>query len=190
MKLAALDTAGRACSVALGVDGEVVERIETRPRMHAATVLPMLEACLAETGLVLGQLDGIVFGRGPGSFTGLRIAASVTQGLAFGADLPVAPVSSLAAAAVAARRRHGWPRVLVANDARMAEADAGAYEVTAGGRAEPVMPDALLDPAALVPPGGGAWNGAGTAFAAWPDLAARLGLEGVDTDLERVEADA
>jgi tRNA threonylcarbamoyladenosine biosynthesis protein TsaB len=189
VNLLAIDTAGRACSVALETNGRVIERIETRARMHAATVLPMAEACLDEAGLSLAGLDGIAFGQGPGSFTGLRIAASVTQGLAFGADLPVAPVSSLAAVAAAARRAHGWERVLVANDARMDEVYAGAYDTGPDGLPEVVMADALLTPSALVVPGGGGWSGAGTAFSAWPELAGRLGLAVCDPGLEPTARD-
>lgn len=189
MKLAALDTAGSACSVALSVDGEVIERHETRPRMHAATILPMLQECLAEAGLTLKNLDGIAFGRGPGSFTGLRIAASVTQGLAFGAALPVAPVSSLAAAAEAAWRVHGWKRVVIANDARMEEVYTGAYDRDAAGLPAEVAADALLAPADLAPPSGEDWRGVGTAFAAWPELAGKLGLAETDSGLEPTARD-
>jgi tRNA threonylcarbamoyladenosine biosynthesis protein TsaB len=189
MKLLALDTASQACSVALAVGDEVIERIETRPRMHAATVLPMVEACLAEAGLKLAGLDGIAFGQGPGSFTGLRIAASVTQGLAFGADLPVAPVSSLAAVAVAAGRVHGWADVLVANDARMGEVYTGAYRRGEDGLPLAVACDALLVPEALGMPGDGAWKGVGTAFAAWPELAGLLGLGATDPELEPTARD-
>ncbi|MEJ2516257.1 MAG: tRNA (adenosine(37)-N6)-threonylcarbamoyltransferase complex dimerization subunit type 1 TsaB [Gammaproteobacteria bacterium] len=189
MRIVALDTAGRACSVALMTGDAVLERIEHRPRRHAATVLPMLESLLHEAGLAMDDLDGIVFGRGPGSFTGLRIAASVTQGLAFGADLPVAPVSSLAAAATAAHRRHGWQRVLVANDARMGEIYGGCYVLDEAGLAREMGADALLTPEALALPPDGPWHGAGTAFAAWPDLADRLGVAGADPDLEPVARD-
>ncbi len=189
MKLLALDTASQACSVALAVGEEVIERIETRPRMHAATILPMVEACLAEAGLVLAGLDGIAFGRGPGSFTGLRIAASVTQGLAFGADLPVAPVSSLAAAAAAAGRVHGWAEVLVANDARMGEVYTGAYRAGEEGLVAAVAADALAAPEALALPGNGDWKGVGTAFAVWPELAGRLCLSATDPALEPTARD-
>jgi tRNA threonylcarbamoyladenosine biosynthesis protein TsaB len=189
MKLLALDTASRACSVALAVEGEVIERIETRPRMHAATLLPMVEGCLAEAGLALAGLDGIAFGRGPGSFTGLRIAASVTQGLAFGADLPVAPVSSLAAAAAAAGRVHGWTQVLVANDARMGEIYTGAYRTAEGGLPVAAAPDALVGPEAPGLPETGDWAGVGTAFAVWPELAGRLGLGATDCELEPTARD-
>jgi tRNA threonylcarbamoyladenosine biosynthesis protein TsaB len=186
MNILALDTAGETCSVALAAGERVIERLEDAPRRHAAALLPMAEACLAEAGLALGDLDAIAFGRGPGSFTGLRIAAGVAQGIAFGTGLPVAPVSNLAAGAVAACRLRGWRRTLVAFDARMDEAYVAAYVLDEWGEAVLVGEEALLAPAALaVPaalglPAGLDWYGAGSAFGAWPGLAGRLGLIDVD----------
>lgn len=190
MNILALDTAANACSVALLAGDEVIERVETAPRKHAATLLPMAEACLAEAGLALGELDAVAFGRGPGSFTGLRIATSVAQGIAYGAGLRVAPVSNLAAAAVAARHKHGWEQVLVAFDARMGELYAAAYRFDAAGLPAAVHDEALLEPEALaLPDSHGAWLGAGSGFAAWPALAGRLGLAGCDPLVEPTARD-
>jgi tRNA threonylcarbamoyladenosine biosynthesis protein TsaB len=190
MKILALDTAASACSVALQSGKDLIERIETQPRRHAASLLPMAEECLAEAGLTLGDLDAVAFGRGPGSFTGLRIAASVAQGIAFGAGLPVAPVSNLAAAAVAAWRKHGWRQVLAAFDARMDELYAAAYRIDDAGLPELRGAEQLLAPDALArPSGAGAWFGAGSGFAAWDELAGRLGLAGCDPLLEPVARD-
>jgi len=190
MKILALDTAANACSVALQAGTDIVERIETEPRRHAAMLLPMAEDCLAEAGLTLGHLDAVAFGRGPGSFTGLRIAASVAQGIAFGAGLPVAPVSNLAAAAVAAWRKHGWRQVLAAFDARMDELYAATYCVDTTGLPELSGAEQLVVPARLArPTGAGAWFGAGSGFAAWDELADRLGLAGCDPLIEPVARD-
>ncbi len=96
VKLLGIETATEACSAAVLVDEEVVERFEIVPRKHNELILPMCEAVLADAGVSLKQLDGVAFGCGPGAFTGLRIAASVTQGIALAHDLPVASISTLA----------------------------------------------------------------------------------------------
>jgi tRNA threonylcarbamoyladenosine biosynthesis protein TsaB len=99
MKLLAVDTATEACSAALFLDGEVIESFKRAPKEHTQLILPMIDALMSEAGLKPKELDGLAFGRGPGSFTGVRIATGVIQGIAFGLDLPVVPVSSLAAIA-------------------------------------------------------------------------------------------
>jgi tRNA threonylcarbamoyladenosine biosynthesis protein TsaB len=128
LKLLALDTSTEACSVALWQDGQSLNLDEVCPQQHSKRVLPMIQQLLAEAGLGLSQLDGIVFGRGPGSFTGVRIGVGVAQGLAFGADLAVYGVSTLAAMAQAAQRLHGARQVIAAIDARMAEVYLAAYQ--------------------------------------------------------------
>ncbi|MDG4554404.1 MAG: tRNA (adenosine(37)-N6)-threonylcarbamoyltransferase complex dimerization subunit type 1 TsaB [Candidatus Competibacter sp.] len=160
MKLLALDTSTDACSAAVWMDGVARERYELAPRRHAALILPMIEAVLAEVGLRPTQLDAIAFGRGPGAFTGVRIAAGIAQGIAFAADLPVAPISTLAALALGVGREIGHSRLAVALDARMGEVYWGTYAVTADA-AELLGEERVCAPAAVTAPAGGDWFGAG-----------------------------
>ena len=166
MKILALDASTEVCSVALWTDGEVRERFETGSR-HSERILPMVQEMLDESGQVLTQLDAIAFGRGPGSFTGLRICAGVVQGLAFGADLPVVPVSSLAALAQGVDA----PRVLAAFDARMHQVYWGAYVRNAQGMAEPVGEEKVLTPMQVPVPDDAGWVGVGSG---WDQYAAVL----------------
>ncbi|HEB77642.1 MAG TPA: tRNA (adenosine(37)-N6)-threonylcarbamoyltransferase complex dimerization subunit type 1 TsaB [Methylothermaceae bacterium] len=121
MKILAIETATEACSAALFLEGEVRERFEVAPRRHAEWILPMMDQLLREAGLSLRDLDAVAFGRGPGAFTGLRIAAGVAQGAALGAGLAVAPVSTLAALGREGLDETGADYALVALDARMHE---------------------------------------------------------------------
>ena len=121
MKILALDTSTEACSAALLANGEVFERYRVAPREHNRLILPMIDEVLAEAGLTLPQLDALAFGRGPGAFTGVRIAVGVAQGIAFAADLPVAPVSTLAALAAEALDACTDAFAFPCIDARMAE---------------------------------------------------------------------
>ena len=114
MKILAIETATEACSAALLIDGKIIERYQVQPRMHSQLILPMMNELLAEAGVALTALDAIAFGRGPGAFTGVRIAVGVAQGAAFAADLPVVPVSTLAALAQGAVRESGGRRLLPA----------------------------------------------------------------------------
>jgi len=167
MKLLAIETAFETCSVALSIDGECRERLEQAPRGHAERLLPWVEELLAEAGFTLTDLDAIAFSQGPGSFTSLRIGISVTQGLAFGAGLPVVPVSSLAATAQAS----GVDRALVAMDARMGEVYVGAYALQ-DGIVRPVVPDRLALPDAVAPPDDAPWVAVGNGFNRFDALAA------------------
>jgi tRNA threonylcarbamoyladenosine biosynthesis protein TsaB len=171
MKLLALDTATEACSTAVWIDGAVVERYEWAPRRHAALILPMIEAVLAEAGLETRQLDAIAVGRGPGAFTGVRIAMGIAQGIAFAADLPVAPVSTLAALALGAGRETGRAHIAAALDARMGEVYWGVYAV-GGEDAESLGEEQVCAPALVVAPPG-EWFGAGSGWATHADLLAR-----------------
>lgn len=149
MKLLALDTSTEACSVALLHNGSVLTLDEVCPQQHSKRILPMIQQLLTDSGLVLLQLDGIVFGRGPGSFTGVRIGAGVTQGLAFGADLPVYGVSTLAAMAQAAYRLHGAKQVVAAIDARMAEVYLACYQLDQQQLMQPLTAEQAVKPEAL-----------------------------------------
>jgi tRNA threonylcarbamoyladenosine biosynthesis protein TsaB len=180
MKLLALDTSSAQCSAALLQAGQVITRATPTAREHATLILPMIDALLAEAGLTLRQLDGIAFGRGPGSFTGVRIAASVTQGLAAGADLPVLPVSDLRALAAQVRRlstRTGPAAgaILGCMDARMGEVYWGVFEDAEGLATVARWPEAVTAPAALPEAlRGTVGAAAGRALAAYPSLSGWL----------------
>ena len=198
MKLLVLDTSTEYCSAALWLDGQVRARRVLAEQQHSSLLLPMVDELLRESAISLRQLDGIAYGAGPGSFTGLRIACAVTQGLAFGADLPVVGVSTLESIAeqtgadkvLRQDRPEGeclaaYPsRVLTVLDARMAEVYWAAYQRDAthpeghkGWRC--VVEPALALPESVHVPEGGGWIGAGNGFAALgevlrPRLAAQL----------------
>jgi tRNA threonylcarbamoyladenosine biosynthesis protein TsaB len=165
MKILALDTSTEYCSVALWQDGAVTERCELVGQKHSEILLEMLDRVLQDSGFRIQDMDGIAFGKGPGSFTGVRIACGVAQGLALGADLPVAGICTLQALAEAS----GKPRVIAALDARMGEIYHAAYEkhdntwITVS---EPCLCKPENAPA--VPCNG--WFGAGSAFAAYGDI--------------------
>lgn len=163
--LLALDTATEACSVALLHNGEILSHYEVIPRLHAQRVLPMVQNLLAEAGVTLSALDAIAFGRGPGAFTGVRIAIGVVQGLAFALERPVLPVSTLATIAQRAHREHGVTQVVSAIDARMDELYWGCYRAHAG-EVQLAGVEAVLPPeqATLPRDAAGEWFGAGTGW--------------------------
>ena len=174
MKILAFDTSTEWCSAALILGGEARTRAVHAGQKHSELLLPMVTELLDEAGLSLRELDLIAFGQGPGSFTGLRIACAVTQGLAFGAGLPVVGVSTLESIA----EQTGADRVVTVLDARMAEVYWAAYE-REGTRWRTVSaPQLALPESVTVPPGEG-WVGAGNGFAVLgevlrPRLAAQL----------------
>ena len=162
MKLLAIETSTEACSVALWLDGEVRERFDIAPRRHAELTLPWAEELLADAGVKKSQLDAIAIGRGPGAFTGVRLAIAIGQGIALALDRPVVPVSTLAALALQA----SGPRVLAAIDARMGEVYAAAFELR-DGDAITLDAERVGAPGTIVLPGDEAgWCGVGTGFAA------------------------
>lgn len=129
-RILAIDTATEACSVALWNNGEKHALFEICPREHTQRILPMVQQVLAESGVTLNQLDALAFGRGPGSFTGVRIGIGIAQGLAMGAELPMIGVSTLATMAQGAFRVTGATQVLAAIDARMGEVYWGTIPAT------------------------------------------------------------
>ena len=162
MKLLALDTSTEYCSVALWRDGAVDAREVLAGQRHSQLLLPMVDELLERHELTVRGLDGIAFGQGPGSFTGLRIACGVTQGLAFGAGLPVVGVSTLLAMAEAT----GTGRVVCCLDARMGEIYHAAYAKGDTGW-EPVHAPILCAPGQAPLPPAGPWTGCGSGFSAY-----------------------
>jgi len=180
MKILAFETATEACSVALWIDGEVRERFEIAPRRHAELALPWADALLAEAGIAKSQIDAVACGRGPGAFTGVRLAVALTQGLAFALDRPVLGISTLAALALDAAADAGDRTILAAIDARMGEIYLGAFLADALEGVRAVSPEMLVAPA-LVPIPAGHYACTGTGFAAERGvLAMRLGAQPVD----------
>ena len=176
IKLLALDTATEACSAALHIDGEIRQKFQLAPQAHTRLILKQAETLLAEAGITLQQLDALAFGRGPGSFTGVRIATGVIQGMAFGADLPVVPVSTLASIAQAVYEDHGKAQVLSAIDARMGGVYWGQYQLADDGLMMLSGEEAVLAPVDVPQPGSSGWSGAGSGWRAHEEaLLQRLG---------------
>ena len=174
MRFAAFETSTEWCSVALWIDGEIMALEERAGHRHGELVLPMLDRLAAAAGIPIAQLDAVAFGAGPGSFTGLRIACGVAQGLAFGRGLPVIGVSSLEAMA----EESGAARVVACLDARMHEVYYSAIEKTGRRWQERIAARSVAPAAAALPPGEG-WVGCGNGFAAY----GALGLARVMPDI-------
>lgn len=179
LKILAVDTATEACSAALLVGEQVFSRWEEAPRDHTRKILPMVQAVLDEAGITLDELDAIAFGRGPGSFTGVRIGIGVAQGLALGAGVPLIGISTLAAMAQGAHRLDGAEQVLTAIDARMNEVYFGRYELI-DGRMQLVGDEVVSDPESLVDVRGklaGRVTCAGTGFETYGEILSGLADE-------------
>lgn len=181
MNLLAIETATEACSAALYLDGEIREHYQIAPREHTALILPMVDALLTEAGLSPAQLDAIAFGCGPGAFTGVRIATGVVQGIAFAADLPVVPVSTLATLAQGARREFGWEKVAAAIDARMAEVYWGSFEADSEGVMQAAGEERVCPPQQVPLLDGHQWHGIGSGWHSYnTELGQRQGVAMID----------
>lgn len=179
MKILALDTSTEWLSVAV-FDGHTAVTLRERAgNASSERVLPLIARVLAEAEAPLGGIGGIAYGAGPGSFTGVRIACGIAQGLAFGAGVPVCGVPTLGAIAQTASRKRGATRVVACLDARMREVYVAAYARNDHGWTLASGP-VVRKPDDVDAPAGPGWLGAGDGFAAYPQLAARLVL--VDTD--------
>ena len=178
MKLLAIETATDTCSVALQVDDSHQELFEHLPRRQTERVLPMVDELLAAASVSMSDLDAIAFSQGPGAFTGVRVAVSIAQGLAFAVDVPLIGISTLACTAQAAVNRHGPGLWLVAQDARMGEVYMAGYNFAdAAAAPQTVLGDMLCAPAQLPALPDGAWRGVGSAamyleqmHGQWPQL--------------------
>lgn len=169
MKLLAIETATEACSVALLVGDEIVERFVVEPRGHGRLVLTMVDEVVAQAGIALADIDAIAFGRGPGSFTGVRIATSVAQGLALGLDKPVLPISTLAALAEPVLLSDPEAVVAVAIDARMGEVYWGVFNNHAGD-IEAVVAECVVSPDDVTVPFVDITVGVGTGWATYSEV--------------------
>src|SRR5438876_2884324 len=173
MQILALDASTDVCAAALGDGAHWAERAENAGQRHSELLLPMVRALLAEARLDLAALAGIAFGAGPGSFTGLRVACGVAQGLSLGADLPLVGVSTLEAVAETLRRRDGSSRVVAALDARMGEIYVATYEHDGSRWRERVAPAVVKPHLAQLPQDEG-WAGAGNGLAALDSVRERF----------------
>ncbi|MGH8041414.1 MAG: tRNA (adenosine(37)-N6)-threonylcarbamoyltransferase complex dimerization subunit type 1 TsaB [Rudaea sp.] len=171
MNLLAIETATESCSAALLCGEHVLERSELAPRRHAELILPMIQSLLDEARLSRGQLDGIAVGRGPGAFTGVRLAISVAQGLAMGLDIPVVTVSSLAALAQDAPVDDA--SILAVIDARMGEVYAGAFRRSGNGLVEATGEESVGLAEKLIVPQSTQWNIVGSGWSAYRDALSR-----------------
>lgn len=190
-KILALDTATENCSVALMVNGQLYVRSEVAPRDHTKKILPMVDEVLKEAGVTLSELDALAFGRGPGSFTGVRICIGIAQGLAFGAELPMIGISTLAAMAQGAYRQNGQEKVACAIDARMSEVYWGRFSRQQDGSWNDTDTECVISPAVLVEQlknDDVIWSTVGTGWEAYSEVLSSLAIETQSSDVLFPEA--
>jgi len=179
----AIETSTEACSVALSMGSDLQERFQLASRQHADLILSFVDELLSTAQTTLTSLDAIAFGAGPGSFTGIRIAVSVAQGLAYAADLPVIPVSTLSALAQGVIRENGVSRVAACLDARMGQIYWNLFEVNADGLVMPLQKDQLSDPEQFALPNGNPadlWTIAGSGCREYPSIIIENNLKRID----------
>lgn len=145
-KILCIEASSEVCSVALNCNGTIIEYCESIPHKHSQFILPMIQKLLAEAGFALSQLDALALGCGPGSFTGIRLAASIAQGFALGLELSVIPISTLNVIAQGAYEKSKFSNVLVGLDAKMGGIYWGTYCLGAGGLMQPLFSDKLIKP--------------------------------------------
>lgn len=189
MKLLAIDTSTEACSAALKVNDDILSRFELAPRRHTELILPMIDELMTEAGLAPQQLDGLAYGRGPGAFTGVRIAAGIVQGIAFAADLPVVSVSSLAAIAQAIYRQQNSSRVIAAIDARMNEIYWCYYQAHHGVM-QACIEEGLYSAESVPIPEHNTWVGAGSGWFAYAEMLTQRVSDRLDATIGNVYPDA
>jgi len=175
LKILALDTSTEFCSAALYLDGKIFNKEILAERSHSEIILPMIKELLEEAALVLQQLDGIAFGAGPGSFTGLRIACGVAQGLAYATNLPVIGISTLEAVA----QRIEKQKIIVALDARMGEIYLAAYQKLTNDDWKVISPPTLCSPQHAPSVPGSGWNGCGSGFDVYHKELSALYMENI-----------
>jgi len=163
MNILALDTCTEMCSAAILINGHFFERSELTQRGHSEKILGMLDEVLADAKCTLADIDVVAFGRGPGSFTGVRIGVGVAQGIAFARQLPVVAVSTMAAVAQIAIDNHAATRIAVAMDARMGEVYAGHF-VEQNGLAKALDQERVCPPDSFHPADKSEWFAAGTGW--------------------------
>lgn len=168
-RILALDTSTDACSAALLLKGELYDIFEIQPRKHTELILGMIERLLGEADITPSQLDAIAFGRGPGAFTGVRIATACTQGLAYAADLPVLPISTLASMAQYVIEKYGGAQMAVCLDARMDEVYCGMYTKNAAGQAELSGDELVCPPQNMPTQPWSEWQAVGNGWKAYPE---------------------
>lgn len=164
MKILSFDTATDACSAALSIDGEIIQEFQIAPQKHAELLLPMIDCLLQDVGIRRREIDAVAFGCGPGSFMGVRIATGIAQGIAYGIQCPVIPISTLRALAQTAYEKLETTHALVGWDARMNEVYWGAYELGEHQLMVPVQEDHLSAPENLTFTSELSWFAVGNAW--------------------------